>query len=61
MLPSNITAFIDICAAIGQQAQCCALPVVSSSSGRMIGLMLIWAKIPYCSWAKRSFVRAPLE
>ena len=29
VLPSNITAFVATCAAIGQQAQCCTLPVVS--------------------------------
>lgn len=28
-LPSNISSFVAVCASIGQQAQCCTLPVVS--------------------------------
>lgn len=29
MLPSNISSFVVMCASIGQQAQCCTVPVVS--------------------------------
>lgn len=44
MLPTNETSFVAICASIGQQAQCCTLPVVSFPSWTRGGLIdMIWA------------------
>ncbi|CAD6572550.1 MAG: Fungal hydrophobin [Alectoria sarmentosa] len=36
MLPANITAFTAICASIGQQAQCCTLPVLSKDKNWLV-------------------------